>query len=171
MKVVVTSEGTDLDSDASLVFGRCPVYIFVDTETMGFEAVTNPAQSAPGGAGIKAAQFVVRQGAQAVLTGNVGPNAYNVLEAASVPMFTHEGGTVRHVVEAYNSGQLKSSAGASARAHAGMGMRRVRPDLGSQPMSGPAREHEVETLQKEAVELRQRLADIVDRLGRLEKES
>lgn len=78
MRIVVTANGTDLDAPASPVFGRCSTYIFVDTETMKFEAIDNPAMSAPGGAGIQAAQFVIEQGAQAVLTGNVGPNAFNV---------------------------------------------------------------------------------------------
>jgi len=74
MKIVVTANGADLDAPASPVFGRCPIYVFVDTETMQFEAVGNPAVAAGGGAGIQAAQFVIEQGAQAVVTGNAGPN-------------------------------------------------------------------------------------------------
>jgi predicted Fe-Mo cluster-binding NifX family protein len=124
MKIVVTSNGTNLDAPASPVFGRCPTYVFVDTETMGFEAISNPAMSAAGGAGIQAAQFVVGQGAQAVLTGNVGPNAYNVFQAANVPIYLLTGGTVRETVEAYKAGQLQSVAGANVQAHAGMGMGR-----------------------------------------------
>jgi hypothetical protein len=64
MKIVVTSNGRDLDAPASPMFGRCPVYVFVDTDTMQFEAVDNPAMSAAGGAGIQAAQFVVEQTAR-----------------------------------------------------------------------------------------------------------
>jgi predicted Fe-Mo cluster-binding NifX family protein len=122
MKIVVTANGTDLDAPASPVFGRCPTYIFVDTETMAFEAVDNPAMSAPGGAGIQAAQFVIEQGAQAVLTGNVGPNAFNVFQAANVPIYLLTGGTVREAVEAYKAGRLQSTADANVQAHAGMGM-------------------------------------------------
>ena len=39
MKIVVTSSGTDLDARVDPAFGRCPTYVFVDTETMQFEAV------------------------------------------------------------------------------------------------------------------------------------
>lgn len=85
MKVVVTSSGTDLEAQVQPNFGRCPIYIFVDTETLQFEAVENPAANAAGGAGIRAAQFVVERGAQAVVTGNVGPNASQVFESAGVP--------------------------------------------------------------------------------------
>ncbi|RLC68193.1 MAG: dinitrogenase iron-molybdenum cofactor biosynthesis protein, partial [Chloroflexi bacterium] len=52
MKVAVSSNGSDLNAPVSPVFGRCPYYIFVDTETMEYEAIANPAMAAPGGAGI-----------------------------------------------------------------------------------------------------------------------
>jgi len=87
MRIVVSTNGKDLDSEASPVFGRCPIYMFVDTETFEFEAVDNPAMSAAGGAGIQAAQFIVSQGAQAVVSGHMGPNAYQVLAAAGVPIY------------------------------------------------------------------------------------
>ena len=53
VRIVVTSEGNGLSAEASQVFGRCPMYIFVDTDTLEFEAVPNPAMSAAGGAGIQ----------------------------------------------------------------------------------------------------------------------
>ena len=181
MKIVVTSNGTNLDAPASPVFGRCPTYIFVDTETMEFEAVSNPAMSAAGGAGIQAAQFVIEQGAQAVLTGNVGPNAYNVFQAANVPIYLLAGGTVREAVEAYKAGRLPSAADASVQAHAGMGMGRGmgrgmgmgQGAWGTPPPPQPAlpasREEEVAALKQAAGDLRQQLAQIMERLDNLEK--
>jgi predicted Fe-Mo cluster-binding NifX family protein len=121
MRIVVTSTGSGLDAPTSPVFGRCPTYIFVDTETMQFEAVENPALTSGGGAGVQAAQFVVERGAQAVVTGNVGPNAFAVLQSAGVPAYLFEGGTVREAVEAYKAGRLSAVGTASAPAHAGMG--------------------------------------------------
>lgn len=123
MKVVVTANGTDLDAPISPVFGRCSTYLFVDTETMQFDVVENPAIRAPGGAGIQAAQFVIERGAEAVLTGNVGPNAFGVFQAANVPVYLLGNGTVQGAVEAYTKGQLQSSGGANVRAHSGMGGR------------------------------------------------
>jgi len=122
MRIVVSANGADLDAPASPMFGRCPVYVFVDTDTMEFEAIENPAIAAAGGAGIQAAQFVVERGAQAVVTGNVGPNAFNVLQSANVPVLLFGGGTVRDAVEGYRQDRLSATGGASARAHAGMGM-------------------------------------------------
>ena len=121
MKIAVTTNGKDLDAPISPIFGRCSTYILVDTETMEFEALENPAIGAPGGAGIQAAQYIVNRGAQAVVTGNVGPNAFGVLQAANIPVYLFEGTTVRQAVEAYNAGQLTAIAGASSPAHVGMG--------------------------------------------------
>jgi len=106
MKVVVSSGAGYLDAPVSLVFGRCSTLMFVDTDTLSFEAVVNPAQGFAGGAGTTAAQFVVERGARAVLTGNVGPNAQRVLSAAQVPVYVVKSGTVREAVEALKQGQL-----------------------------------------------------------------
>jgi predicted Fe-Mo cluster-binding NifX family protein len=119
MKIAVTANGVDLDAPISPVFGRCSTYIFVDTQTMQFEAVQNPAISAPGGTGIQAAQFVIERGAQAVVTGSVGPNAFAVLWTADVPVFLLGSGTVRSAVEAYEKGLLQPTGGANVAAHSG----------------------------------------------------
>jgi predicted Fe-Mo cluster-binding NifX family protein len=172
MKIVVSANGMDLDAQASPVFGRCPAYIFVDPESadenhpMAFEAVDNPALGAAGGAGIQAAQFVVERGAKAVVSGNVGPSTFGVLQAASVPVYTFGGGTVRQAVEAYKAGELATAGGATSRAHAGVGRVAM---AASTPGSTPAREEEIAVLKREAAELRQRLAEVVERLDRLEK--
>jgi predicted Fe-Mo cluster-binding NifX family protein len=124
MKIVVTSDGADLGAPTSPVFGRCQNYIFVDPETMEFEAIPNPAITATGGAGIQAAQLVIEHGAQAVLTGNVGPNAFGVFRAGNVPVFQVQSVTVRQAVEAYKSGLLQPLSGPNVAANAGLGMGR-----------------------------------------------
>jgi predicted Fe-Mo cluster-binding NifX family protein len=91
----------------------------VDTETMQFETVQNPAISAPGGAGIQAAQFVIERGAQAVVTGNVGPNAFGVFRSANVPVFLLGSGTVGDALDAYKKGLLQSTGTANVAAHRG----------------------------------------------------
>jgi len=158
MNVVVTSTGANLDAPISPVFGRCPMYVLVDTETLAFEAQPNLAIGASGGAGIQAAQHVVAQGAQAVLTGNVGPNACDVLQAADIPIYLVQEGTVRQAVAAFNAGQLASSAQANVVAHAGM--------RGPAPTSH--RQQEITALKEAARDLRQQLADVMTRIDQLE---
>jgi predicted Fe-Mo cluster-binding NifX family protein len=163
MKIVVTSSGSDLDAQAHPAFGRCPVYVFVDTETMQFEAVENPAANAAGGAGIQAAQFVVERGAQAVVTGNVGPNAFQVLQPAGVLIYLFGGGTVRQAAEAYKAGRLSAAGSASKPAHAGMSTAGNRGE--SAPT--PSREEEITALRGTARELRKQVAEVMERLDRL----
>ena len=108
LRVAVTAEGNNLDSPLCPIFGRCPVFVFVETDTMTFDAAPNPAAGTRGGAGIRAANFVVAQGAKAVVTGNVGPNAQRVLDSASLPVHLAAAATVREAVEAYKAGDLAS---------------------------------------------------------------
>ncbi len=138
MKIALSSQGNNLDAPFSPVFGRCPFYILVDTDTMAFQPLPNEAMNASGGAGIQAAQEVARQGVQAIVTGNVGPNAYQVLAAAGVSVYTFASAcTVRQAAEAFKSGQLTSVSTATVEPHAGMGMMRG-PGAGRGP-GGPGR--------------------------------
>jgi predicted Fe-Mo cluster-binding NifX family protein len=164
--------------------------VFVDTETMSSEAAPNPAMSQGGGAGIQAAQFVVERGAQAVLTGNLGPNAYDVLAAACIPRYLVPEGTVRQAVEAFKAGRLQPMDGANVSAHAGMaggaglgagrgrgrGMGRDRgPGMAGftppPPPETPAEPGtELEALRETLKDLRQQLAATMERIEQLEKE-
>ncbi len=106
MRIVVPASGTDLDAPAAPVFGRCSTFIFVDPETLKFEALPNAAAAAAGGAGVQAAQTVIQHGADAVIAPSLGPNAFRVIKAAGIPAFRLEGETVREVVKAYAAGKL-----------------------------------------------------------------
>ncbi|MGI6210047.1 MAG: NifB/NifX family molybdenum-iron cluster-binding protein [Anaerolineae bacterium] len=123
MKVVVTAQGTELDSQTSPIFGRCPAFVFVDTESMEAEGIANASVALGGGAGIQAAQWVIDQGAEAVLSHNVGPNAFAVLSQAGVQVHRIQGGTVREAVEAFKAGKLSTVPGANVASHTGMGRR------------------------------------------------
>jgi len=106
MKVAVSASGADLDSPIDPRFGRCQYLMIVDTETMQYESMPNPAMSAPGGAGIQAAQLVVGKGAKAVLTGRCGPNACQVFQANGVEVVQGVGGIVAEAVKAYSRGEV-----------------------------------------------------------------
>jgi predicted Fe-Mo cluster-binding NifX family protein len=119
MKIVVSATKPGLDAPVSPILGRCPVFCFVDTETMAAESVENPALSASGGAGVQAAEYVIEQGAQGVLTQNVGPNAFEVFDAAGVPVYAARGATVREAIEAYAMGKAERLASANRGSHQG----------------------------------------------------
>jgi predicted Fe-Mo cluster-binding NifX family protein len=121
MKIVVTSTGNTIDSPIDPRFGRCQFFVFVDPETMEIEAAENEAVMASGGAGPQAAQFVANKGAEAVLTGNVGPNAVSALKAAGIKIYIGATGTVKETVLLFKNGQMQESGEATVASHSGMG--------------------------------------------------
>jgi predicted Fe-Mo cluster-binding NifX family protein len=121
MKVCISSTGPDLDSQVDPRFGRCSAFIIVDVETLDWESMENEAAGAMGGAGIQVAQAVAASGVEAVITGNVGPNAFTTLSAAGVKIFTGAAGTVKQAIDAFNSGSLSATDQATSAQHSGMG--------------------------------------------------
>ena len=126
MKLCISSTGRNLSAAVDPRFGRAAGYILVDSDSGAFEYLENAAAMSGGGAGSRAAQTVINKGAQAVLTGNVGPNAFAVLSAAGIKMYTGVSGTVQAAVEAFKGGQLQSVDAPTAPAHAGTGGMRGR---------------------------------------------
>lgn len=84
MKLCITSKGKTLESRVDERFGRTPYFLIVDTETKEFHAVKNTALTAGRGAGVVAAQILSDMGAEALLTGIVGPNAFQAMKAARI---------------------------------------------------------------------------------------
>jgi len=121
MKVAVSATGPSLDDQVDPRFGRCQCFIIADADSTAFEAVPNASAGAMSGAGIEAAQTVVSRGVQAVITGQVGPNAYQVLTAAGIRIFTGASGTVREAIGKFKRGELSEAANAGP---AGLGMGR-----------------------------------------------
>ena len=111
MKIAVSSTGDRLDAEVSQVFGRCPYFLVVDTETMVAAPLVNPGMEASGGAGVQAAQLIVRQGAGVVLSGKVGPNAMQILKASGIAFGAVQEGTVLEAVGRFRSGELATTQG------------------------------------------------------------
>mmetsp|Transcript_818 Transcript_818/g.644 ORF Transcript_818/g.644 Transcript_818/m.644 type:complete len:120 (+) Transcript_818:2576-2935(+) len=107
MKIAVTSKGSDLDSQVDPRFGRAAYIIVVDTESFEFEVVDNLENvNAFRGAGIQAATLINDKGAEVLLTGFCGPNAFKTLKAAKVNVASDISGTVRDAVKAFNKGEI-----------------------------------------------------------------
>ncbi|MEW6067694.1 MAG: NifB/NifX family molybdenum-iron cluster-binding protein [Nitrospirota bacterium] len=109
MKICITSQGDTLDSQIDPRFGRCQYFIVVDIDTMEFESIKNPNIDATGGAGIQSGQVMVNKQVKAVITGNVGPNAFQTLHAARIAVITGVSGSVRQAIDKYKKGELKTT--------------------------------------------------------------
>ena len=121
MKICITSQGETLDSQIDPRFGRCQYFIIVDTDSLEFEAIQNPNIDSMGGAGVQSGQFMANKDVKAVLTGNVGPNAFQTLRAAGIKVFIGASGTVKEAVDKYKKGELKSADDPSVDKKFGMG--------------------------------------------------
>ena len=120
MKICITAQGNDLNSTVDPRFGRCKYFIFIDPDTQKFEAVENPNIDAMGGAGIQSGQFIASKDVKIVITGNVGPNAFQTLQAAGIDVLTGASGTIKDTIEKHKKGELKSAQGPSVNSKFGM---------------------------------------------------
>ncbi|MGB2805124.1 MAG: NifB/NifX family molybdenum-iron cluster-binding protein [Candidatus Zixiibacteriota bacterium] len=120
MKIAITSQGDNLEASVDPRFGRCACFIVIDPETEEFEAVLNSSADAMGGAGPKAAQTIADKGAEAVVTGSVGPNAFQTLKAANIKIYQGASGTVKETLAKYKSGELEELSNSSVPGHFGL---------------------------------------------------
>ena len=118
MKIAITATGKDLDSNVDPRFGRAMYFIVIDPESGDFEVLPNEQNlNAAQGAGIQAAQTVVRNKAEVVLSGRIGPKAYDTLTAAGIKVISWDSGSVSQAIEMIKTDQLKPADGANMQGH------------------------------------------------------
>jgi len=118
MKIAFTTSGRDLESPLDTRFGRAPGFLVYDVENGTAEFINNQQSlNAAQGAGIQAAETVVRSGAQAVVTSHCGPKAFRVLSAAGIKVYNADQPTVAAALAAYKAGTLKSAESADVEGH------------------------------------------------------
>jgi predicted Fe-Mo cluster-binding NifX family protein len=107
MKVAITALGPDLQAKIDPRFGRAQYFIIIDTETMEYKTISNDDMNAAHGAGIQSGQLMSSEGVSELITGQVGPNAYQTLTSTGIKIFQSGSTTVEQAVDAYKKGQLK----------------------------------------------------------------
>jgi predicted Fe-Mo cluster-binding NifX family protein len=118
MKLAVSSQGGSLQSPLDPRFGRAKYFILLDTETGAFSAVDNSVNlNAAQGAGIQAARRVVELGADALITGHVGPKAFSTLQAGGIRIYAGASGTVAEAIEQFKAGKLEAASSADVEGH------------------------------------------------------
>jgi len=122
VKIAVTSTGPGLDDRVEARFGRCPYFLVIDPDTMAFEPIENPNTAVGGGAGIQSAQLMSERGVEIVLTGNCGPNAFQVFGSAGIQVIVGVSGIVREAIEQFKSGVFSSVSEPNVAGHFGMGI-------------------------------------------------
>ncbi len=118
MKIAISSMGETLDSQIDTRFGRAKGFIIYDVEqdTFVYKCNTQNMEAAQG-AGIQAAQNVINEDVELLITGHCGPKAFAVLVAANVRIFTKMEGTVKEAIEDYKQGKLKEISSPDVNGH------------------------------------------------------
>jgi len=109
MKLAISSNGKDLESEVSEVFARCPYFIIAEIENgeiKKFEAIENEIQNAMHGAGISAAQLLTEKNVEAVITKNIGPRALDVLKQFNIKVYFGSG-KIEDVLKDFSQEKLK----------------------------------------------------------------
>jgi predicted Fe-Mo cluster-binding NifX family protein len=119
-RVAVTCVSDAPDAVIDPRFGRCQYFMILGPDG-GIEVVPNTAKDLGNGAGIQAAQEMIDRKVEAVITGDVGPNAYRVLSAAGIDVYVGCGGAAKDAIERYRRGDLAQATAATSPGHHGMG--------------------------------------------------
>lgn len=123
-KVIVTALGETLDAQLDDHFGRCKYLLVCDVENRKIEkAIVNANAQAQGGAGVTTAQIVADLGVEAVITGSVGPKAFDALNASGIKVVIAKLGTVKDVLSDFAEGKLEEMKESSAPMHSGLGLK------------------------------------------------
>ncbi len=104
--IAISARGKSPEDPVDQRLGRCEYFVFYDPETGEFSGLENPFRLEGSGAGINTAQFLTEKKVGAILTGNVGPKALQVLHAAGIKVYTNSTGRVQDALQAYQQGQL-----------------------------------------------------------------
>ncbi len=118
-KIAVTCEEPSLDSQVDPRFGRAAGFIVVNPESMEFEYIDNgSSQVMAQGAGIQAAENIANSGAKILLTGYVGPKAFQGLEAAGIKIGQNlDSMTVRQAIEKFKAGDVDFATASNKKGH------------------------------------------------------
>jgi len=109
MKIAISSTNKNIESNVSDVFGRCPYFIIAEIKANKVEkteSIKNESIDQTGGAGISTAQLMAEKNINAVITGNVGPRALDVLKQFNIEIYSGEG-VVKDVLQNFIDGKLK----------------------------------------------------------------
>lgn len=106
MKIAISSNSGNFNTQFSTRFGRCEFFVFIDTETKAWEAKPNPAVDAQGGAGAQVVQYLSKNNIEATITGRYGPTAFSALQAAGIQTFLAEEGTPEELLDKFLDGKL-----------------------------------------------------------------
>ncbi len=119
MKVLISAIGKEITDDFDLRFGRGDYFQIIDTETNETKVIENAGKTSDHGAGIVASQKAIDEKVDVLITGHLGPNAFQILDDTDIKLVSAKGGTVESVLADYKAGKLEEI-GKAGKSHKGI---------------------------------------------------
>jgi len=111
MKIAISVTAAGEAATLEMRFGRCPYFAVYDNETKEFEWFENAGIKATSGAGTGAAQALINRNVDIVFSGQFGPKAVQVLEAAKIKMLLAPADLpLNEVISKWQANELKEYA-------------------------------------------------------------
>lgn len=95
-----------MNGSISTHFGRTEYFLIYDTENNKSKFIDNSAASSSGGAGIKAAQIVVDNNVDTLISPRLGQNAYDVINSQNIKIYQSINGSIEDNIKALSEGKL-----------------------------------------------------------------
>jgi len=87
MLIAISATGNSPESLVDRQFGRCEWFIVFDETRRQVKAIKNSYAEAETGAGVGCAQDLIQEGVKVVISGQVGPKAYEALNKAWIEIY------------------------------------------------------------------------------------
>jgi predicted Fe-Mo cluster-binding NifX family protein len=95
VKTAFSTDGRSIDDPIAPAFGRCRNFVIVESGYEPVKVIPNPGTASAGGAGVQAAETLVRAGIVRLVTGSIGYNARPIFDAAGIEIVTGASGPIR----------------------------------------------------------------------------
>ncbi|MGA2914373.1 MAG: NifB/NifX family molybdenum-iron cluster-binding protein [Methanoregula sp.] len=108
MKVCITARGPSLESAFERHFARAPYFILYNTRTGFSEAIRNGFIISDARIGQNTVRLLKMNGIEAVITGEIGDNARDLLKGAEILIHIYKGtGTVKDAIDTILSNPME----------------------------------------------------------------
>lgn len=99
MKIAFTTIDGNSESPVAQSFGMCEKFVLYDSKTNSYASLNNPYKNVFGKAGIQAAQLLIANDVNSVVTGKIGSSALRFLYFADVKVYTNTKESIKVTLE------------------------------------------------------------------------
>ena len=107
MKIAISSSGKNAEDLLDTRFGRCKYFQIHDTESGKVKIIENKGQSSSGGAGIAASNQLIDEKVNAIITGSLGPNVFELVQKSGIKAYKCSSIDINSALHKYKNNELE----------------------------------------------------------------